>query len=229
MTETRILVPFDFTDAADKAVALATEIALKNGLGVSLLHINDQLIQDVDSKLRYYAEMHESTKKVDFDIIIRQGNIFTEIGKVAEDPCFKLMVIGSHGYKGIREKILGADIFKLIKDLPVPVIVIQKDYSIPENGIECIILPVENAHTSVKIPESITWISKIYSAEIHFFETDTTSTIKYVEELLQYSSNMNRAMLGVESSNSSPPQLQFKKAFELLLTNKYNIPVLCTK
>jgi len=68
----KILVPYDFTDAADKALKLASSIALKNMMGITLLHINDQSIADVDSKLRLFIGMFESSSKIEIDYIIRQ-------------------------------------------------------------------------------------------------------------------------------------------------------------
>ena len=222
----RILVPYDFTDPADKALKLASAIALKNGMGISLLHINDQSIGDVDSKLKLFIGMFELSSKINFDYIIKQGKVISEISKVSADPIYKLMVIGSHGYKGFREKVMGADIFKLVKNLSLPVVVIQKEYIIPENGIDNIILPVFTDRVDLKLPESITRISEIFSAEICFFESKIIDSKEYAEQLINYARNMDQAMITIPTGNLTISQMLTPKAIEMLLTNLFGIPIL---
>ena len=186
MKNKQILVPFDFTDAAENAVAFAILIAKKNGMGISLLHINDQSVSGSDSKLRFYINMLELPPEVYIDYILKQGNVIAEITKVSNEQNFSMMVIGSHGYKGIREKILGADILKLVKDIPLPVIVIQKDYKISEQLIKNIILPLAPHESFQRILNASISLSKIFDAEIHLFsfpETSRESTGYYDENI----------------------------------------------
>jgi hypothetical protein len=106
---------------------------------------------------------------LDSDYTIKKGSIFSDISKVACEDCYRLMVIGSHGFKGIREKFFGADILKLVKTIPVPVIVAQKNYSIPDGGIKNIILPAASHEDFHRIVEATTFIASMFDARVHLY------------------------------------------------------------
>jgi len=173
MSENKILVPSDFSDAANVAIDLAAVIARKGNMGLSMLHIqNGKSVADAEDQMINIRESLKMKHNLLSDYIIQQGSIYTEIAKVACDDCFQLMVIGSHGFKGIREKFFGADILKLVKTVPVPVIVAQKNHNVSEQGFTNIILPAASHDDFKRIVSATVDIAKLFDAKVHLYTID---------------------------------------------------------
>jgi nucleotide-binding universal stress UspA family protein len=170
MSENKILVPSDFSDASHAAVDLAATIAAKNDMGLSLLHIrNGKSIGDSEDQMINIIQSLKVKHNLESDYIIKKGSIFSEISKVACEDCYRMMVIGSHGFKGFREKFFGADILKLVKTIPVPVIVAQKNYTIPGSGIKNIILPAASHDDFHRIVQATSFIAGMFDARVHIY------------------------------------------------------------
>jgi len=58
-------------------------------------------------------------------LIVVEGIPYQEIVKVAEDMDVSLIVMGSHGERGLIEKIIGSTTERVISHSPVPVLVIK--------------------------------------------------------------------------------------------------------
>jgi len=170
MSNNQILVPVDFSDASNTAIKIAVELAKKKNAEIALLHIQNGKTKSVaENEMQRYADEIKKEGNFLVNTLIRDGNYMSEIPRQSAEFSYNLMVIGTHGYKGFREKMLGADILKLLKSIPVPVFVVQKNYLLPEAGIKKIIFP-GSAHEafSGKIEAAIT-IAKMFDAEIHLY------------------------------------------------------------
>jgi nucleotide-binding universal stress UspA family protein len=173
MSINKILVPSDFSDASHAAVDLAATIAKKSDLGLALLHIqNGKKVEDSEDQMVNIIESLKIKHRLDGDFIIKKGNIFSDIPRVACEECYRLMVIGSHGFKGIREKFFGADILKLIKSIPIPVVVTQKNYIEPEHGIKNIVLPAASHEDFERIIRATALIAGMFDAKVHIYTID---------------------------------------------------------
>ncbi len=173
MSENKILVPSDFSDASHAAVNIAISLAKKSNLGLSLLHIqNGKSVSDAEDQMINISESLRIKHNVNSDYIIQKGSIFSEIAKVACDECYQLMVIGSHGFKGIREKFFGADILKLVKTIPVPVLVAQKSYNLTDAGFKNIVLPAASHEDFDRIVGATAYLAKLFDAKVHLYTID---------------------------------------------------------
>lgn len=170
MSKENILIPVDFSPASESAIRIAQQIAGRNNAHLTLLHIsNGKSLSDADEKLKSISDSIFENSKISINTIISEGNLISEITKQASDPGFTMMVIGTHGYKGIREKLMGADILKLLKNIPIPVLVVQKDYQFPADGIKKILVPSSDHESfSFKIEATIQ-MAKLFDAEVHFY------------------------------------------------------------
>lgn len=172
-----ILVPIDFTAVSEKVISMATSLARKDGLGLTLLHIETiKSVEDAGTKLQELATKITATEKVECDFLIKKGNLFTEIPKVAYSQNYKLMVIGSHGFKGLRERFFGADILRLIKSIPIPVLVLQHDYSIPAEGIKTIVFPPGTHDSFINIIEATIYLAKLFDATVILYTVEKPGT-----------------------------------------------------
>ncbi|MBE0661446.1 MAG: universal stress protein [Bacteroidales bacterium] len=174
MSTKRILVPVELTQASDKVAAYAGIIAKKANLELSLLHISrGKSDMDAIEQLKSMAQKLESESSVKCDYLVKEGNLFNEMANVANDPMYSMMIIGSHGSKGIREKLLGSDILKLVKNIPVPVLTIQETgYNFPEKGIQKIVFPA-SAHTTFdKVIDATVFFAKLFESEVYVYTVE---------------------------------------------------------
>ena len=130
MINNRILVPTDLTPLSKPVMEQAVVIAKRTGFSLTLLHVLDDKTKsaiEIDLKLKIEGRKINDEHDVSCDVIVREGNIFNVIPAIANDIACRLMVIGTHGIHGLKQKLLGADILKLINKVPAPVMVIQEN------------------------------------------------------------------------------------------------------
>jgi len=177
MKENKILVPVDFTSVNDKSVEYAIMIAKKGDMSITLLHIDTEKTESSnEEKLKIISERIKSEDNIQCEYIIRKGNIFTEISNEACDLCYQIMVIGSHGIKGIREKFFGADILKLVKSISIPVFVIQKDYHVPQNGMNTIVFPASTHNAFANKINATVDIASKFNSTVHLYTVKKPGT-----------------------------------------------------
>ncbi|MFN8240035.1 MAG: universal stress protein [Bacteroidales bacterium] len=127
--EKLIVVPWDFTVVAENALAHAAKIARMVNNEVCLLHIVDKKIkgtEETEKKLKLEKIAQESTAKYGIPVSchISKGSIFTEISAFANDKNANLVLMGTHGMKGMQ-KLTGSWALKVIVKSKVPFIVVQ--------------------------------------------------------------------------------------------------------
>jgi nucleotide-binding universal stress UspA family protein len=173
MNTTRILVPFDFTDTTFNAAKFASLAAQKGNMAVTLLHVTPrQAAGDIQVKLGDYAKTLSLDGGIECNYLTRQGDLFEQIAAEACDECYRFLVIGSHGFKGLREKFMGSDILKLAKVLPIPAIIIQKDFHVTAEGIRRIVFPAGTHKAFSQNVEATILIAKLFDAEIRLYTVE---------------------------------------------------------
>lgn len=136
----QFLVPTDFTAAAACALDHALSVAKVVGAEVTLLHIIEKK-SDREKAQQKLDELIQSTGGLHpLKGIIKEGNIFDDIGGVAETINASLIFMGTHGVKGMQH-ILGSYAVKVITNSAVPFIVVQNREI--RKGYERIVLPMD--------------------------------------------------------------------------------------
>ncbi len=173
MSENKILIPIDFTSVSDKVIDMAVGLAKKDNLGVTLLHIETGKSEPIaGAKLQALSQKINDGQNVACNCIIKKGNLFAEIAKVAHNSDYKLMVIGSHGFKGLREKFFGVDILKLVKAVALPVLVIQDDFEMSKDGFKTIVFPAGTHDTFSSIIEATVYFARLFNSTVHLFTVE---------------------------------------------------------
>ena len=138
----KLLIPIDFT--------LITENALKYAIGLTevmpveniiLFHVvsSEKEISSATDKLNQLIEKYENETKASLTSHVNPGNIFDQIGSTAESLNASLIIMGTHGIKGMQH-IIGSKAMKVITQSKTPYIVVQKlDYK----PIKKILIPVD--------------------------------------------------------------------------------------
>jgi len=175
MIENKILIPIDFTEAADKAVEFGIYLAQKGQFNISLLHVFEDEGMSVEAceiRLQEIAEGINASGEISCDWICEKGNIFSLIPDVSSRSEFRMMVIAAHGRKGMRQKFFGADILKLLKQIPIPTLVVQEGSRIPEKGFKTTIFPVGAHDAYERKIEAMYIIAGLCDAEVHLYSID---------------------------------------------------------
>jgi len=175
-----IVVPWDFTHVAAHALEHAVKISRMTGNDICLLHIVDPGI-----KPKVYAEksaslklaIEENSKKFNAPITyhITKGSIFTAIAEFVNEKEASLVVMGTHGMKGMQ-KLTGSWALKVIVKSKVPFIVVQ-DPPADQERYHNIVFPVDfRGENKQKIKMAI-FMGKYFESKIHMLVTVNTDRI----------------------------------------------------
>jgi nucleotide-binding universal stress UspA family protein len=129
----QILVPTDFTEVSDHALDWAVEMASRLGASITLMHAYELPIVGIpDATLVASAEMatrladasrqaldktldRHKGSGVPITAVLRTGVPWEEINQVADEIHADLVVIGTHGRKGIARALLGSTAEKVVR------------------------------------------------------------------------------------------------------------------
>lgn len=143
MVTHRILVPVDFTTVSQTAVnhAMAVGKALSSELHV--LHIvgTKKDIPEARMKLAKFIETHASGFEGTLRSSVRIGNVFEDIDDVSVEMDASLVIMGTHGLKGMQF-VTGGRALKVVRQCSVPVIITQTR-PIRETGYDDIVVPLD--------------------------------------------------------------------------------------
>jgi nucleotide-binding universal stress UspA family protein len=123
----RILVPVDFSEPSKTAVNYGLSLALE--FDAELLLAN---IAPVDRELYEKAEVQlyelipgDLWERLDFETIVKTGDVRDEILGIVNDRQVDLVVMGSHGRRYFERMVLGSVTERMLRKLPVPVLTVS--------------------------------------------------------------------------------------------------------
>lgn len=139
-----IVVATDFSDLADHALDEAVELAEKFGAAITLVHsyeipvygFPDGILvapSDVTAQIQLASQKQladsvarHKASKVPITPILRMGAPWDEINSAAAETGAGLIVIGTHGRRGISRALLGSVAERVIRTATLPVLVVHK-------------------------------------------------------------------------------------------------------
>lgn len=164
----RILVPTDFTRVVDFAMDHAAKVAEATNVEIHLLHIlvNEEHADVTKKRMEMeVARLKGISGKVQVVPMARKGNIHDDIGAVAEEIGADLIVMGTHGLRGMQF-ITGSRALRVITDSKVPFVVVQERKIGPE-GYKHIIVPMDlQRETRQKVTE-VADMAKTFNSTVH--------------------------------------------------------------
>ena len=143
LTIRRILVATDFTETSERALEFGIELARKFDAAITLVHayqipamgfadggyiagaeVAAQLATAAQNRLDAMVES-KKTAGVLTQAILRDGVAWEEINAVAKEVEADLIVIGTHGRRGLARALLGSVAENVIRTSTIPVLVIH--------------------------------------------------------------------------------------------------------
>lgn len=177
----KIISLVDFTGVTQLALQHTAIIARQSICLVTLLHIADESKRENEKELktqiRNFAS-HLEDEGISFSIHIDYGNFFEVIaGSIAALDC-DMIVIGTHGIKGIKQNFVSSNIVKLIRLISTPAFIIQGHSQPPPEGYSNILIPMlEMAETTV-LEKPVEMFSSLFKSKLHllgFYTKDNES------------------------------------------------------
>ncbi|MDR2039576.1 MAG: universal stress protein [Bacteroidales bacterium] len=166
-----ILIPTDFTVIAEYAVESAVKFAKVTNTSIILVHIVKKTSEILDATAKVELEADKFSKEYNVKVtgIVREGSIFSTIGETVDEMDAGLVVMGTHGIKGMQ-KIMGSWSLKVVVTSSVPIIVVQDRPH--RSGIERIAFPVDFKKEN---REKIGWayyVARLFNAKVNIFRAE---------------------------------------------------------
>ncbi len=166
----KIIVPWDFSELAEYALEHAERIARTLGKNIELLHIvpKSENIAAKEIALERVSEEAVSKFGVKPTIKVIAGSIFTTISNYASDTKANMVIMGTHGIKGIQ-KFTGSYALKVLLGSKVPFIIVQ-DRPRTEEKLSNIVFPIDfRGENKEKLYWAI-YLGKYFNSKVHLFK-----------------------------------------------------------
>jgi nucleotide-binding universal stress UspA family protein len=122
----KILVAYDGSSQADKALNEAIVLAEKFKGTITVLHVAWEKSDDESHRLLRHAEERLKKAGVKFKIRVERSQYKPRrIVRIAMDEAFDLIAIGSRGMGGDRAWVLGSVSSRVIEEAPCLVLVVK--------------------------------------------------------------------------------------------------------
>ncbi len=211
-----ILVPTDFSQTCQNAINHGVEMAEYLNYKLVILHVinretKSQLkkenldVSAIADKLNDIANDIRENSRISVETITREGSIFDEIHGTASDIGAKLMILGTHGKKGMQY-LVGSFALKVVTKSPVPTVVVQeKSFG---QGYKNIVFPI-NSFTEAR--QQVQWamhMAKTFGSFIHIFrephsDSDVANKINIVSSQIEQAFKKNGIDYKIQDAEKS--------------------------
>jgi nucleotide-binding universal stress UspA family protein len=137
-----ILVPHDFSETAEYALSYALALADKFAARITVVHAYevpaygypDALVASLEftaeiertlSKSLEEVKARASSGKVPVEAFLRRGTAWSEITAAATESKADLIVMGTHGRRGVARALLGSVAEKVVRTATCPVLTVH--------------------------------------------------------------------------------------------------------
>lgn len=165
-----ILCTSDLTPTSVTALRFALREADHFSSSVTLLHViskgGEAERSDATKKLAQQIKGADGTERVNVRLV--EGKFMERIAEESTQG-HGLTVVGTHGPKGLRQNLFGADILKLVRSLNTPSLVVQEG-SDPNVNMDRIVLPVAGHSDIEKLLGMVCDLAKRHASEVHVYQ-----------------------------------------------------------
>ncbi|MFL5763188.1 MAG: universal stress protein [Bacteroidia bacterium] len=182
-----ILVPIDSTEQTIIALNQSYNLARLTNSKIILMSVDEVNPPLVQKRLDELAKEASSKSGQPVETMIRKGNVYEEINKVADvlNPLFVMIGLSSKITLG---KIIGKNAFKMVRESKHPVITIRG--KVHRDGCKTILLPLDlTKETREKVQKGIE-LAKIFNADIRVISILTQKDEEAENKLISYSNQV---------------------------------------
>ena len=174
MNISKILIATDFSVESDRALEHAVKLAEAAESHVFVLHVVRENKDTEKAKQKIHKQVDGKIGGLKFSSVVRVGNFVSEIGHAAAEVGANLIIMGTHGPKGLIQTVTGGDAMKVVSHSEKPFIVVQ-DKKIKDTGYDDIVVPLDMTQDSKQKLDEVADIAKYFNSKVHIiakFEKD---------------------------------------------------------
>lgn len=229
-----ILVTWDFTEKSEFALEHGISLCRELKTQIVILHIakSDKDARTAKKQLDVLAAATQNKNGVVTSAMAPVGNIFTTISETATDIHAELVIMGTHGMKGMQ-KLLGSWALKVIASSKIPFIVVQAPPA--PHGFKKIVFPVDFRSENKEKIQWIYYIGRLYNSMFYIikekvsdrkFRKGIHSNLLFTEKFLRSNNLVYEIHTSSGKKDFTTETLEFAERIEadlLLVTATRNI------
>lgn len=206
----KILVPTDFSEYAENALQVASQLARKYEAEIYLLHmielpanmsnpVGDTRSNDLPEAIGFmklakkrYSEIlsRPYLQGIKVREIVEFHQAFDGIMETSKEHGCDFIVMGSRGASGFKEMFVGSNTEKVVRTTEIPVLVIKKE--IPNFDVKNFVFATNLDNSNKKTLEKVIGFAKLVNAKLHLLYINTANefitskdTDRYLGEYLE--------------------------------------------
>lgn len=138
-----VLVPVDFSASSRKALDYALAFAKQFSAKLVVLHVvelpyvgaglGEMEAPPMETELRGYAEEHlqrlvqsHLAGRIEHSTLLRSGQPWYEVAEAAKETDAHLIIMGTHGYTGLKHVLMGSTAERVVRHAPCPVLIVRE-------------------------------------------------------------------------------------------------------
>ncbi len=135
-----LLVPFDGSETSKKALSRACELSKVDGSEISVLYVIPRYEEMMDffktetikkSLFREAEKIVEGAKRVaaglgvQIKAVVQEGHSGDKVVEIANTMQHDLIVVGTHGWRGVNKAIMGSTAERIIVNASCPILIVR--------------------------------------------------------------------------------------------------------
>jgi nucleotide-binding universal stress UspA family protein len=173
-----IVVLVDYTDGCRKALNQTRILAELAGSNIHVLNVTSNDINEAEhAKLAAFAT-EELGISLPVNTRLADGRLMTALKTSLETINPDLIVLCTHGVKGITQHLFGSRILSLLQSLDKSFLVVQENSVIAEEGFGRILFPATHSNIASLLIDQVMNLAAECDSEVVFYEID-----KYVGDV----------------------------------------------
>jgi nucleotide-binding universal stress UspA family protein len=199
----KILVPTDFTKVSDVALDHALLMGKTIQADIHMVHVVDskKQVNEARIKLNSLQERIRIEKGVEIYTHIRIGNIFEDIDKTATEMDAALIIMGTHGVRGMQF-LTGSRALKIVTESSIPFIVVQ-ERNIREHGYHRLVVPLDLHKDTKQKLSVVSDVARYFNSKVYLISPGETD--EFLKNQLERNINFAKEYLG---SNNIPVEVE---------------------
>lgn len=194
------LIPTDFSESANNAIEFAVQSANIFPAEIYILHafemntnmqmdnmgvlreFSQSLLEEAQLKIAELKKSIEANKGISVKTIVAKLNFKDAIQQALKDMKFDLIIMGTQGASGIKEKLWGTNTAAIISESTIPVLAIPHDYTWKKP--KKFLLSTNHFEEDPSLLNFVFELSDLYMAQVHavvFTDEDDDKPATFIE------------------------------------------------
>lgn len=210
----KILVPTDFSQQAQNALQVASQLAKEHNSEIHMLHMVELPMHQIIATSNY-SELPEAvffmkiahnnfeeTMDVDYldglDVYehIKFNETANGVLQMCQENDIDLIVMGSHGASGLKEMFIGSNTEKVVRTAKTPVLVIKNEHH--DFKVDDFVFASDFKNDNKETYKQAVQLAKFLKAKLHLLMVNTAGNFKTTIEAEEA---MNKFIEGVDFDN----------------------------